>query len=66
MYGQMIEILNKTGKEFRVLHEPLNVETLKEAFVLHKPKVCFIYCHGSKQDMNNYYPGPVPRTSLSV
>ena len=45
-YRQMIEILFKTGKKFRVLHEHLNVETLKEALVHHKPDVLFIYCHG--------------------
>ena len=65
-YRQMIEILFKTGKEFRVLHEPLNVETLKEALVLHKPKVLFIYCHGDKQDRNNPNPHLVPTTFLSV
>jgi hypothetical protein len=42
----MIEILFKTGKQIHVLHEPLNVETLQEALVKHKPKVLFIYCHG--------------------
>jgi hypothetical protein len=60
----MIEILFKTGKESRLLLEPLNVETLKEALVLHKPKVLFKYCHGDKQDMNMHNRHSVPTTYL--